>query len=62
MRFCGIFPSITCSHAIALAESIEISAKIAGKLPVIAFRAMNLIFVVGTATAGTAHQLPVNGA
>jgi hypothetical protein len=36
--------------------------KIAGKLPVIAFRAMNLIFVVGTATAGTARQLPVNGA
>jgi hypothetical protein len=45
-----------------LAENIEISAKIVGKLPVIAFRATNLIFVVGTATAGTAHQLPVNGA
>jgi len=62
---CGFevfFPSIICSHAIALAENIEISAKIAGKLPVIAFRAMNLIFVLGTATAGTAHQLPVNGA
>jgi hypothetical protein len=62
---CGFevfFPSIICSQAIALAENIEISAKIASKLPVIAFRAMNLIFVVGTATAGTARQLPVNGA
>jgi len=45
-----------------LAENIEIWAKIAGKLPVIAFQAMSLIFVVGTATAGTAGQLPVNGA
>jgi len=45
-----------------VAENIEISAKIAGKLPVIAFRATDLIFVVGTATAGTAGQLPVNGA
>jgi hypothetical protein len=46
----------------ALAENNEISAKSPAILPVIAFRATDLIFVMGTATAGTAHQLPVNGA
>jgi len=45
-----------------VAENIAISAKIAGKLPMIAFLATDLIFVVGTATAGAARQLPVNGA
>jgi len=60
--FEAFFPSNICSHAIASAENDEISAKSPAILPVIAFRATDLIFVAGTATAGTARQLPVNGA
>jgi hypothetical protein len=56
------FQASSAVFATASAENVEISLKIVGELPVIAFRATDLIFVVGTATAGSARQLPVNGA
>src|SRR5947209_8628908 len=58
----AFFPIIVRSHRNCLGVKHRNFGKITGALPVIAFRATDLIFATGVATVGTARQLPVNGA